>query len=117
MALSHQDFHGQMPEPTCDRLFDFDFERRTAADQHGEMTEAEVRRLMFAEVCSYRPCAEGKSGNVSRWGTNLGAKGGAGPADAKGQSDAGNNSGAFSPFAAASFGFSLAFCVPFLFCS
>jgi len=96
-ALKHpylKDFHGQMPEPTCDRLFDFDFERRTAADQHGEMTEAEVRRLMFAEVCSYRPCAEGKSGNVSRWGTNLGAKGGAGPADAKGQSDAGNNSDA-----------------------
>ena len=39
----------------------------------------QVRRLMFAEVCNYRPCAEGKSGNVSRWGTSLGqqAKGGA----------------------------------------
>ncbi len=59
------------------------------------MTEAEVRRLMFAEVCSYRPCAEGKSGNVSRWGTNLGAKGGAGVADAKGQSDAGIFSGKY----------------------
>ena len=32
----------------------------------------QVRRLMFEEVCKYRPCAEGKSGNVSRWGTSLG---------------------------------------------
>lgn len=83
-----------MPEPTCDRLFDFDFERRAAGEGSGEMTEAEVRRLMFAEVCSYRPCAEGKAGNVSRWGTNLGAsaKGGPVAADAKGQSE-GNHSG------------------------
>jgi hypothetical protein len=28
--------------------------------------------MMFAEVCNYRPCAEGKPGNVSRWGTALG---------------------------------------------
>jgi hypothetical protein len=27
---------------------------------------------MFEEVCKYRPCAEGKTGNVSRWGTSLG---------------------------------------------
>lgn len=30
---------------------------------------------MFEEVCKYRPCAEGKSGNVSRWGTTLGQQG------------------------------------------
>lgn len=72
-----------MAEPSCDRLFDFDFERRATGDH--EMSEAEVRRLMFAEVCNYRPCAEGKSGNISRWGTNLGggAKGGPGAADSK----------------------------------
>lgn len=68
-----------MAEPSCDRLFDFDFEKR-AGDQ--EMSEAEVRRLMFEEVCKYRPCAEGKSGNVSRWGTSLGQQAKAG-ADSK----------------------------------
>eukprot|EP00286_Rhodomonas_abbreviata_P024466 CAMPEP_0181293022 /NCGR_PEP_ID=MMETSP1101-20121128/2833_1 /TAXON_ID=46948 /ORGANISM="Rhodomonas abbreviata, Strain Caron Lab Isolate" /LENGTH=362 /DNA_ID=CAMNT_0023397561 /DNA_START=213 /DNA_END=1297 /DNA_ORIENTATION=- len=53
-ALAHpylQDFHGQMAEPSCDRLFDFEFERR-----------AEVRRCMFEEVCRYRPVAGSKGG-------------------------------------------------------
>lgn len=47
---------------------------------------------MFAEVCNYRPCAEGKSGNVSRWGTNLGggAKGGPAAADSKAQGGGGD---------------------------
>lgn len=37
-----QDFHGQMAEPSCDRLFDFDFEKRATGDH--EMSEAEVSR-------------------------------------------------------------------------
>ena len=43
-ALAHpylKDFHGQMSEPECDRLFDFDFERRL----EGEMSEEEVGPL------------------------------------------------------------------------
>lgn len=42
-ALSHpylKDFHGQMAEPECDRLFDFTFEKHVSTE--GEMTESEV---------------------------------------------------------------------------
>ena len=44
-ALAHpylKDFHGQMAEPTCDRLFDFEFEKRASGGPANEMTEAEV---------------------------------------------------------------------------
>ena len=53
---TQQDFHGQMAEPSCDRLFDFDFEKKPGAERESDLSDAEVRRLMFAEVCSYRPC-------------------------------------------------------------
>mmetsp|Transcript_14334 Transcript_14334/g.32199 ORF Transcript_14334/g.32199 Transcript_14334/m.32199 type:complete len:405 (-) Transcript_14334:122-1336(-) len=64
-ALAHpylKDFHRQMSEPSCNRLFDFDFEKRAENEStlYGGMTDAEVRHCMFEEVCKYRPCAEGK---------------------------------------------------------
>lgn len=52
-ALAHpylKDFHGQMAEPVCERLFDFDFERRSSGD-HQEMTEAEVRVTVVQYPC------------------------------------------------------------------
>jgi hypothetical protein len=41
-----QDFHGQLPEPSCDRLFDFDFEKRASGDD-SEMSEAEVNNGFY----------------------------------------------------------------------
>lgn len=74
-ALAHpylKEFHGQMAEPTCDRLFDFEFEKYYNGG--GDLTEADVRALMFEEVCKYRPCtAEGKTG-MSSPGMGAGAK-------------------------------------------
>jgi serine/threonine protein kinase len=64
-ALAHpylKDFHGQMPEPNAKSLFDFDFER---SDQE-DLPESEVRRLMFEEVCLYRPVGgEAKASTAS----------------------------------------------------
>ena len=51
-----KDFYQQMPEPNCDKVFDFEFERNIA---DSIITEDEVRRLMFEEVCRYRPVAGG----------------------------------------------------------
>jgi len=56
-ALRHpylKDFHGQMPEPEMDALFDFDFERAdTPLDT--ELSKADVQRLMFTEMLTFRP--------------------------------------------------------------
>eukprot|EP01039_Chlorochromonas_danica_P000501 gene501-540_t len=60
-ALAHpylKAFHGQMSEPACRSLFDFDFER---VDSNAELPEPEVRRLMFEEVCLYRPLTDADS--------------------------------------------------------
>lgn len=54
-ALAHpylKDFHGQMSEPVAKSLFDFDFEKDYG---NSELPEAEVRRLMYDEVCIFRP--------------------------------------------------------------
>lgn len=56
--------------------------------------DTQVRRLMFAEVCTYRPCAEGKSGNVSRWGTTgSGSAAGTGPSAGAGAGASAKGSG------------------------
>lgn len=68
----------------CLRCFLQEFDRKVASGSY-EMNEKQVRAMMFAEVCNYRPCAEGKPGNVSRWGTALGQQMQA--AQAKGGSD------------------------------
>jgi len=65
-ALKHpylEGFHGVIPEPDCERLFDFEFERRCRLDD-GDMTEEEVRRLMFEEVCRYRPTRNPRRGKI-----------------------------------------------------
>ena len=52
-ALEHpylKDFHGQMPEPSSKRLFDFSFERGQE-----ELSNDEVHALMYGEVLIYRP--------------------------------------------------------------
>mmetsp|Transcript_29138 Transcript_29138/g.48988 ORF Transcript_29138/g.48988 Transcript_29138/m.48988 type:complete len:415 (+) Transcript_29138:129-1373(+) len=91
-ALAHpylKDFHGQMAEPTCDRLFDFDFEKQTQYE--GGMSDAEVRHCMFEEVCKYRPCAEGKNFVTAGSripGTAGGGDGGGGGAKGEGKMDA-----------------------------
>jgi serine/threonine protein kinase len=87
-ALAHpylKDFHRQMSAPSCNRLFDFDFEKRAESEGtlYGGMTDAEVRHCMFEEVCKYRPCAEGKgfstagslTGVLTRAPVGKGAKG------------------------------------------
>lgn len=63
-ALAHRylkDFHGQMDEPVCSELFDFDFERGTTSDlsaAHKDvMSRDEVRLRIFDEVLKYRPAA------------------------------------------------------------
>lgn len=48
------DFRGQMSEPVCDKgVFDFNFEKLSAKDEHGEMSEQEVRSCMYDEVKLY----------------------------------------------------------------
>lgn len=48
------DFRGQMSEPVCDKgMFDFNFEKMSAKDEHGEMSEQEVRSCMYDEVRRY----------------------------------------------------------------
>jgi serine/threonine protein kinase len=63
-AIAHpylKDFHGQMDEPVCSELFDFDFERGTTSDlsaAHKDvMSRDEVRLRIFDEVLKYRPAA------------------------------------------------------------
>jgi mitogen-activated protein kinase 1/3 len=63
-ALAHRylkDFHGQMEEPVCTELFDFDFERGTTSDlsavHKDVMSRDEVRLRIFDEVLKYRPAA------------------------------------------------------------
>jgi len=59
-ALSHpylRDFHGQMEEPECDTLFDFDFER-CDSPLYTDLTRAEVQALMYSEMLFYRPESE-----------------------------------------------------------
>ena len=76
-ALKHpylKDFHGQMPEPLCDQLFDFEFEKLDkvtyTASQSGnhlqehfnygeghyaDMSLQEVQAHMYLEMCKFRP--------------------------------------------------------------
>ena len=63
-ALEHsylKDFHGQMEEPVCKELFDFDFERGTTSNMESTskdvMSREEVRLRIFDEVLKYRPAA------------------------------------------------------------
>ena len=63
-ALEHRylkDFHGQMEEPVCKELFDFDFERGTTSNMDNMdkdvMSREEVRLRIFDEVLKYRPAA------------------------------------------------------------
>ena len=63
-ALEHRylkDFHGQMEEPVCKELFDFDFERGTTSNMDSidkdVMSREEVRLRIFDEVLKYRPAA------------------------------------------------------------
>jgi len=54
-ALEHpflRDFHRQCPEPVCDTMFDYNFEKK--GNTLFEMTEAEVRACIFEEACHYR---------------------------------------------------------------
>jgi hypothetical protein len=55
--LSHSylvDFKGELTEPDCENgLFDFDYEKKGARDDDGEMDELEVREHMLMEVHIY----------------------------------------------------------------
>ncbi len=72
-ALEHpylKDFHASMTEPTCPRVFDFDFERKglgspsnamnsgssnsSTVSETGGLTADEVRYLMFEEMRRFR---------------------------------------------------------------
>jgi len=60
-ALAHnylKDFHGQMEEPSCPALFDFDFEKddRLSIGTE-EVNRQEVRNNIFEEVIKFRPAA------------------------------------------------------------
>eukprot|EP00607_Mallomonas_marina_P010950 CAMPEP_0182424188 /NCGR_PEP_ID=MMETSP1167-20130531/10299_1 /TAXON_ID=2988 /ORGANISM="Mallomonas Sp, Strain CCMP3275" /LENGTH=341 /DNA_ID=CAMNT_0024603793 /DNA_START=124 /DNA_END=1149 /DNA_ORIENTATION=+ len=60
-ALCHpylKDFHGQMEEPECESLFDFDFER-SDTPLYTDLTREEVQALMYSEMTHFRPDAEG----------------------------------------------------------
>ena len=52
-ALNHpylRDFSGQMPEPNCPSLFEFDFEELI-------VSKIDLQAMMFMEMLSYRPNA------------------------------------------------------------
>ncbi|KAJ1390026.1 hypothetical protein B484DRAFT_409144, partial [Ochromonadaceae sp. CCMP2298] len=78
-ALAHpylQDFHTQLASPDHGVPFD-DLDKRESGAGGGGMTDAEVRRCMFEEVCKYRPytCKEGK-GRSTKGSLKGGAEGG-----------------------------------------
>lgn len=87
-ALSHpylKDFHGQMSEPAARARFDFDFERMDGDEM--DLPEGDVRRLMYEEVCLYRPQADSKgsgSGSGSDGDKGQGSDHDHGAADKKG---------------------------------
>lgn len=70
-ALAHpylRDFHGQMPEPESECLFDFDFEKsdspmsstcfiqlRHSCSNFTALSKREVQNLMYQEMLRYRP--------------------------------------------------------------
>jgi serine/threonine protein kinase len=60
-ALAHdylKDFHGQMEEPSCSKLFDFDFEKNDRLSVGSdEDNRQEVRDSIFEEVLRFRPAA------------------------------------------------------------
>jgi serine/threonine protein kinase len=60
-ALAHhylKDFHGQMEEPSCRALFDFDFEKNDRLSVGSEeANRQEVRDSIFEEVLRFRPAA------------------------------------------------------------
>ena len=60
-ALAHhylKDFHGQMEEPACPALFDFDFEKDDRLSiGTDDMNRQEVRNSIFEEVVKFRPAA------------------------------------------------------------
>ena len=60
-ALAHhylKDFHGQMEEPSCPALFDFDFEKDDRLSMGTEdINRQEVRNSIFEEVLKFRPTA------------------------------------------------------------
>lgn len=65
-ALQHpylKDFRSQSSEPTCDRPFNFDFERMDGP-MSTELSKRDVQELMFAEVVKFRPLsgADAKGG-------------------------------------------------------
>lgn len=90
-ALAHpylKDFHGQMPEPSAKALFDFNFEQT----MEEELPEHEVRRLMFEEVCLYRPMYPNADGKMTTVPYGADDKAGSKSVDAKNGDD---KSGAF----------------------
>lgn len=59
-ALAHpylKDFHGQMEEPECESLFDFDFER-SDSPLYTDLSREEVQALMYSEMLHFRPDSE-----------------------------------------------------------
>jgi serine/threonine protein kinase len=60
-ALSHhylKDFHGQMDEPSCHKLFDFDFEKDDRLSIGSEEDNRQsVRNGIFEEIIKFRPAA------------------------------------------------------------
>ena len=60
-ALSHhylKDFHGQMDEPICSKLFDFNFEKNDRLSVGSEDdNRQEVRDSIFEEILHFRPAA------------------------------------------------------------
>ena len=66
-----RDFHGQMAEPECDKLFDFDFERSdTPLDT--DLTKEEVQALMYSEMSHFRYNADAMA---HQFNTRLSLKG------------------------------------------
>jgi serine/threonine protein kinase len=56
-ALRHpylQDFQGQMDEPECYSMFDFEFET-SLLDGHRDLSKDEVQLYMYQEMLQYRP--------------------------------------------------------------
>jgi len=83
-ALDHpflRGFHRQFIEPSSERTFDYNFEKKE--NGISSMSEAEVRACMFEEACYYRyfgsgeeksyrieRSEEGKDGQITKWRRN-----------------------------------------------
>jgi serine/threonine protein kinase len=64
-ALAHpylKDFRSHISEPSCDQLFNFDFERMDTP-MSTELSKRQVQELMFEEALHFRPLAADAKGS------------------------------------------------------